>query len=156
MLFRSKEKSDDKKCKTSVTIPYIKGVSESISRVFHRYGASTSVKPHLTLRRMLVHPKDKRAPQEQAGVVYQIPCKDCSKVYTGETGRRFGMREKEHRKDVNSVVDLKFTRSRKKDSTSEYHPSALTDHVAQHNHTIDWDNVRLPLKESDWMIRGIK
>ena len=64
--------------------------------------------------------------------------------------------KKEHRKDVNTVTDYKFTRSRKKDSTSEYHPSALTDHVAQYNHTIDWDNVRLPFKESDWRIRGIK
>ena len=60
------------------------------------------------------------------------------------------------RKDVDSIVDMKFTRSRKKDSLTEYHPSALTDHVAQTNHTIDWDKVSFPMKETQWKIRGIK
>ena len=61
-------------------------------------------------------------------------------VYTGETGRRFGAREKEHRKDVETVAKLKFTRARRKESETDYHHSALTDHVAQSNHTIDWDS----------------
>ena len=64
---------------------------------------------------MLVHPKDKHTPQESAGVVYQIPCKDCPNIYTGKTVRRFGVREKAHRKNVVSIVDKKYTRSRKKD-----------------------------------------
>ena len=57
---------------------------------------------------------------------------------------------------MDTVKDVKFTRSRKKDSISEQHPSALTDHVAQTNHTIDWDNIKLPMKEADWRIRGIR
>ena len=63
--------------------------------------------------------------------------KDSPNVYTGETGRRFGIIEKEHHKDVDSVGEKKFTRVRRKESVEEYHPSALTDHVAQSNHTID-------------------
>ena len=51
----------------------------------------------------------------------------------GETGRRFGTREKEHKRDVNLLEKVKFTRLRKKDSLTEVHPSALTDHVAQTN-----------------------
>ena len=90
----------------------------------------------MTLKRLLVHLKDKRTPHDTAGVVYQIPCKDCTKVYTGETGRRYGIREKEHRKDVDSVEDKRFTRARRKESVEEYHPSALTDHVAQSNHPL--------------------
>ena len=119
-------------------------------------GAAVAMKPHQALRRLLVHPKDKRSPQDTASVIYQIPCKDCTKVYTGETGRKYGIREKEHRKDVESIASQKFTRSRKKDSVSDYHPSALTDHVAQQNHTIDWDKVTLPMKETDWHVHGIK
>ena len=30
------------------------------------------------------------------------------------------------------------------------------DHVAQSNHTIDWEGVKLPMSESHWKIRGIK
>ena len=110
----------------------------------------------MTLKRLLVHPKDKRSPQETAGTVYEIPCKDCDRVYVGETGRRYGEREKEHQKDVDSISDIKFTRSRKKESVTEYHTSALTDHVAQSNHTIDWGQARLPVKEANWTIRGIR
>ena len=107
------------------------------------------MKPHLTLKCMLVHSKDKRTPHDTAGVVYQISCKDCPNVYTEETGRRFS-------KDVDSVGEKKFTRARRKESVEEYQPSALTDHVAQSNHTIDWHVVKLPMSESHCKISGIK
>ena len=108
------------------------------------------MKPHLTLKRMLVHQKDKKTPHDTAGVVYQISCLDCPKVYTGETGRRYSITEKEHRKDVDSVGEKKFTRARRKESVAEYHPSALTDH------TITWEGIKLPVSESHWKIRGFK
>ena len=146
---------EDSKIKTSVTIPYIKGLSEALSRMFHRHGVAISMKPHLTIKRMLVHPKDKRSLQENSGMVYQIPCKDCPKVYTGETERRYGVREKEHQWDVNSLKDIKYTRARKKDSLSELHPSAITDHVAQSNHTIDWEGVKFPSRDADTTRRGV-
>ena len=55
-----------------------------------------AMKPHLTFKRTLVHPKDKRTPQENAGVLYHVPCKDCLGVYTGEMENRYQDREKEH------------------------------------------------------------
>ena len=76
-------------------------------------------------------------------------------MYRGEKGRRFGAREKEHHKDVDSVGEKKFTKERRKESVEEYHPSAFTDHVAQSNPTIDLAGVKLPT-ESHWKIRGIK
>ena len=38
----------------------------------------------------------------------------------------------------------------------EIHQSALMDHVASKNHTIDWESVRLPAKEPDCKKRGVK
>ena len=120
-----------------VTIPYVKGVSKALSSVFQRHGVATAMKPHVTLTRMLVHPKDKRTPQENAGVVYQFPCKDSPGVYTGEIERRYRVREKEHHRNVRSLEEVKFTRARKKESVSDLHPSAITDYVAKNNnHTI--------------------
>ena len=84
------------------------------------------MKPNLTLKRSLVHRKDKRTPHDISGIIYQIICKDCTKVYTGETGRRYGIRLKEHRKDVDSVEDKRFTRVRRKESLEEYHLSGDT------------------------------
>ena len=60
--------SKDKSTKTSVTLPYVRGVSEALSGVFHSYGVATSMKPNLTLKRMLVHLKDKHTPPVNSGV----------------------------------------------------------------------------------------
>ena len=46
--------------------------------------------------------------------------------------------------------------ARKKESVTEIHQSALMDHVASKNHTIDWEGVRLPEKEPDCKKRGVK
>ena len=80
--------SKDKSTKTRVTLPYIRGVSETLSWVFPHYGVATSMKLHLALKRMLVHLKDKRTLQENLGVVYKVPCKDCKDIYTGVMERR--------------------------------------------------------------------
>jgi len=37
---------------------------------------------------------------ETAECLYRISCKNCDKVYIGETGRSFGVRMKEHQKEV--------------------------------------------------------
>ena len=84
------------------------------------------------------------------------PCKDCECIYAGETERIYGVREKEHRRDVKTLEEKKYTRSRKKDSLMELHPSVITDHVAKENHTIDWEGVRFVTRDSDWTTRGVK
>ena len=35
-------------------------------------------------------------------------------------------------------------------------PLALTDHIAQTNHTIDWRKLQLPMKMATWSTHGIK
>ena len=76
-------------------------------------------------------------------------------MYIGEAGRRYVTRESEHIRDGKEVKDVKYTRSRKKESQGAFHKSALTDHVAQDNHTIDWEGVTLPYKEPNSDKRGI-
>ena len=65
------------------------GISERISRVFKRHGHSTAMKPHCTLRNILIHPKDERDSLQTAETVYEIPYKNCSKTYIGVTGWLF-------------------------------------------------------------------
>ena len=61
---------------------------------------------------MLLHPKDRINDEEKPEVVYKIPCKNCERVYVGETGRPLGVRIKEHRKEVDSITGI-FTRAEK-------------------------------------------
>ena len=53
------------------------------------------------------------------------------------------------------MKDIKYTTDRKKDSLSELHPSAITDHVVQSNHTIDWEGVKFPIRDSDTTRRHV-
>ena len=59
-------------------------------------------------------------------------------------------------RDMNSLEEVRFTRSRKKDSLPEMHPSAITEHVAQTNHIIYWGSIKLPMKKDTWITRRIK
>ena len=101
-------KMDKAKSKGMVVIPYVEEVK-------------TGVKPHRTLRNMLVHPKDKRDPSQTAEAIYEISCKNCPKSYVGETGRLFRTRRFEHKTETEklSAEPENYTRSQRKASTSE-------------------------------------
>ena len=114
------------------------------------------MKPHRTLRSMLVHPKDKIKMENKSDVVYSIPCKQCDKVYIGETSRNFKYRLDEHKKDVNSHQKSNFTRSGRKESLTEYNKSGITDHSVQANHLIDWEGTKIVDRESDLRARQMK
>ena len=49
-----------------------------------------------------------------------------------------------------------YTRKARKASETAVHKSAITDHVSQLNHLIDWDSAKLVERERDWTVRGMK
>ena len=105
---------------------------------------------------MLVHPKDKLDSKQKAEAIYEIPCADCSKTYIGETGRSFGVRLLEHQKEVQKLETLHYTRSTRKASVTEQHKSAITDHVAATNHSINWEESKVIDRESHKCTRWLK
>jgi len=70
------------------------------------------------------------------------------RVHVGETGRPLGARVKEHRKEVDSITGI-FTRAEKTKAASICNKSAITDHVCNKNHVIDWANAKVIDRESD-------
>ena len=74
----------------SSSCPICGGVSERVHREMNKYGVTTALRPHTTLRRLLVHPEDKEELAEQGELVDQIPCKNCGAEYIGDIpqGRR--------------------------------------------------------------------
>ncbi|XP_052809154.1 uncharacterized protein LOC128237605 [Mya arenaria] len=114
------------------------------------------MRPHQTLRNILVHPKDKQETTEKAEVIYKIPCKNCDKVYVGESGRKFGIRLNKHKKDCETNSNKAFTRSTRKQSESTIEKSAITDHQNINNHEIDWEGARVIERESYWRVRKTK
>ncbi len=152
---QQKEKNKQTRAKGMVVLPYIKGTTEAIQRVLKKHGIGTSVRPHQTLRQLLVHPKDKIEPKYKSEVVYQIPCKNCDKSYIGETGRKFDIRLKEHKTEADKDRDTIYTRSTRKQSEKEITKSAIADHVRQCYHVIDWAGARVVDRESDKYKRWI-
>ncbi|XP_072021483.1 uncharacterized protein [Amphiura filiformis] len=133
-----------------VVLPYKEGLSQRARRVFKKHGIQTSFKPHQTLRNILVHPKDKRDILQTAECVYEIPCLNCEKSYVGETARVFGTRLKEHKTEADKASKKAFTRSQRKASvTGEVNKSAITDHVAEKNHVIGWEDAKIRDKEQN-------
>ena len=153
---KQKSTKNKEKRKGLVVIPYKEGLTERLSRVYKKHGFSTAMKPYITLRRMLVHPKDKRDPLQTADSVYEIPCKSCYNTYIGETGRIFKTRLSEHQKEAEKQSAKKFTRSQRKTSSSETFKSVITEHVATNNHIINWDAARIIDQESDKTTRWLK
>ena len=112
----------------TVTLPYIRHLSETIRRILAPLGIRTCFRPHRTLRQTLVRLKDRTPLQQRAGVVYRIPCGSCSKVYIGQTGRTLEHRLKEHKRALTSG------------NTAQ---SAVAEHAVDHVHEIDWNEAEV-------------
>jgi len=94
-MHRSLTTHNTPRCETPqaiVSIPYIKGISEHIRRVLAECNIRTFFKTTNTLRQLLSHPKDCIPLKNKSGVVYYIPCKDCTFIYIGETGQHLATR----------------------------------------------------------------
>jgi len=137
-----------------VVVPYLKGLSEAFARILKSHGIATANRPHRTLRNFVVHPKDKVRDEEKTELIYRVPCKNCSSSYVGETGRKFGLRVKEHKKEVDSFTAGTQNRASRARESSVTHKSAITDHAVEENHVIDWDKAKVVDREAQMNKRG--
>ena len=80
----------------------------------------------------------------------------CNMCYIGETGRTFGTRLEEHKKDVETVISRRFTREARKCWTNVKDKSVITDHADRHNCVIDWEGAKVVDKETNTYARWIK
>ena len=91
------ERDEERTARTSVTIKYIHGLSQSIRRVLSHLDIRVTFRTFWTLRQELVHPKDPVPELWRKGVVYTIPCDQCPRCYIGQTGRCLEQRLGKHR-----------------------------------------------------------
>ena len=138
------------------SLPYVQGITERIQRTMRKHGIQSTVRPHMTLRRLLVHPKDKIEDEKKCGLVYKIPCHNCHQVYIGETGRTLGVRIKEHRTESDSKSAPIKTRRRSTTDTESDLKSAVAEHARDHNHVIDWDSVKILERKTERSMRLVR
>ena len=75
--------------------------------------------------------KKRQREREALGVVYRIPCKDCSWSYVGETGRTLAERLTEHKRAVKNCVSA----------------SEIAGHVWGEDHRMNWEGARVVARE---------
>ena len=68
-------------------LPYIKGLTEPLSKLLRNNGIQTKSRPLKTLQQEFIFPKSRPPVDQETNVVYKIPCADCPWSYIGETGR---------------------------------------------------------------------
>lgn len=110
--------------KKRASVPYAPGFSEALARILRSYDVQVSHIPARKLGNSLTNVKDKLERERFPGVVYKIPCTDCTHVYIGETGN-FKRRLREH---CNDVKNRKVT------------SNALAEHVVSTGHAINWED----------------
>ena len=101
-------------------------MSKSLRRVLSPLGVRVCFHPAITLRQLLSKPKDVVPDVEKSGVVYRVPCADCSASYIGETGRRLKQRLDEHKRAIRQA---------------DFNTSPLVEHTWTEQRQVDWPNV---------------
>ena len=121
---------------TTVTIPYIRGTSETIAQILQPYNIRVAHKPITTLRQLLTNGKEKEESNDCQGAVYKIKCCDCQ-AYIGETGRNLNIRLTEHKRATKN--------------------GDVNNHIAEHhlhiNQRIDWDSAECVAYSTDYYKR---
>jgi len=122
-----------------VSTPYIKGTSERVNKIMKKYGIKLGHRSNHTLCNQLSKLKDKRNVSDKCGVIYEIECNDCNKVYIGETGKELHKRIREHQLAVRRQDNL----------------SALYHHIQETGHTVNWENPSILAQENSSYKRKI-
>ena len=72
-----------------VGLPYIESLTNEVSRILRKFNIGVYTYPYRTIENILPKLKDSVDAIYKCGAIYKMPCKDCSGVYIGETGRCF-------------------------------------------------------------------
>ena len=119
-----------------MVVLYSKGLSDSIKKACSRYGVPVDFEGGMTIKNLLMAPKDKDPILKKSGVIYRYKCDrvECDKEYIGESSRTFGERFKEHQRA----------------------PSPLYDHSNMSGHTVTIENFSIVGREDQNLLRTIK
>jgi hypothetical protein len=116
------------------------GMTEKIRRIMKIEGIRTYKKGSRKILDIVKSKKNRKCIDQQKGVVYQVPCRECDKVYIGETKKRINDRLKQHKDDV---------RLRRENN-------AIFKHVKDTDHKVNWEGAKVIEQESRMIIRKWK
>ena len=119
-----------------ITVPYYRGLSESIKQRCRNYGVQVYFRGGTTIKNLLMAPKDLDPMMKKSGAIYSYKCGrvECNEKYIGESSRTFEERFKEHQKT----------------------PSPIFDHFNITGHSISVEHFNIVVREDQNLKRAIK
>jgi len=110
-----------------IALPYVPKLTNKLRTILDSDKYKITSKPVLKVEKIFTSLKDPIETLDQKEVVYRIPCKDCSEVYIGQTGRKLKNRISSHKSDI------------------RHRPlaCALAQHTHEKKHTPDFEGVNI-------------
>ena len=121
-------------CKNLLVLPFNEKFN-NITTLLGNLNINVAFKNNNTLKTKLI----KNSPCESNGCVYKIPCKECDKVYVGQTGKDLPIRIKQHKYSVRTGQES----------------NALFIHMRDENHPIEWNKASKLVNSNSLMDRNI-
>ena len=130
---RKEEKVEKVERRGKVVLPYVKGISEKMARIFKRYDIETIHKPSTKLKSLLCNKmKDKVEMLDRTGAIYYDWCKkgeECNERkkndYVGETDRVIRGRQYEHRTVDHKTANRSASINHEDDDKPEPEPEVI-------------------------------
>ena len=120
MFFRMVEPTESRK--SFASLPYIKGVTEPLTRILKKHDVTVVNKPFTTLQEQFPAPKFRSSMESQTNVVHKFWW-----CYIGETGRAFNTQKKEYLRNTKTAAK----------------GSRIANHAWSNNHVIDFENASI-------------
>ena len=141
LKMRAQKKPELDQPKATAVIPYVRGLSEQISRELRKIGVRVVSRANPWQWTLCTGIKDTIPDEKKKGVVYQIRCSECPASYIGETARSVKVRVSEHERHT------KYGRTEE---------SAVAEHVWDTDHKMEWKKVRILDMERNWQSRRVR
>ena len=126
--------------KKFIAIPYIKDLTEQVCNSFRGTEFVAGFKCFNRLSTFIKVHKDITPTTSNNNVIYKIECNDCNASYVGQTKRQLKTRIGEHKSNTKKHISQK---------------SVVSLHITEHKHDMDWDNVKIIDKETNYYKRLI-
>ena len=96
-----KQKEEDAKF-DKIYLPYVPKISDILQKQLKKEHVKVIFTWGSTIGDLICNNKPKIPRERWKNKVYQIPCKDCEKIYSGETSQWFDERESQHKRAVSN------------------------------------------------------
>ncbi|RLU19030.1 hypothetical protein DMN91_009388 [Ooceraea biroi] len=118
--------NNNERKKGFIAIPYVKGISEQLRRIYMSCDLRVACTVFSKLDRLIKLGKDMLSRDKKTNVVYRIKCNACNACYVGQTKRHLSVRIGEHRSNIKK---------------SEGDWSVVSRHRVDNDHDFDWAHV---------------